>query len=350
MTDPSALFVDLPNFYSWLLRSGIEEPRTLRDYFLHWLDFDRLAEKLSGEFGNVWVFHSGRRFGPRDNRIQDEHLTRYIERINRLRGVTARDVDIPGTQREPVKYQCENCGHNGTGQWESEKGIDTSVIVQLFDTMDAWNTAYLLSGDADFVPAVAALRRRGRKVIGAGFAEPSPALVRECYEYVDLSRLFFREDVAAYQLFKPSGIAEKWLTDLIESQGGSTSVIKMAFKWQLHNTLQKSPDIHLMSTEDMTNGEPSYHVQLFANGPVNPDSRYQLIEIARQRFPDLVRQIDRERNVCELIVSPLAWNGVIRRLSTLVSTIGGLEVHNDERIYQLTFHYNNGSKLYEPVV
>ncbi len=63
-----ALFVDLPNFCSHLLDSDIEDPRLLRDYFLYWLDFDRLAEKLTGQFSSVWVFHSGRRFGPRSNR------------------------------------------------------------------------------------------------------------------------------------------------------------------------------------------------------------------------------------------------------------------------------------------
>ncbi len=95
-----ALFVDLPNFYSHLLESAIDEPRVLRDYFLYWCDFDRLAEKLTGESTSVWIFYSNRRFGPKPNRIQDDYLKNYIDRINRLRGVTARDVDIPGQQRE----------------------------------------------------------------------------------------------------------------------------------------------------------------------------------------------------------------------------------------------------------
>lgn len=49
----AALFIDLPNFYSRLLKSGIESPRFLRDYFLQWLDFDLLASNLTltQEFG-----------------------------------------------------------------------------------------------------------------------------------------------------------------------------------------------------------------------------------------------------------------------------------------------------------
>ena len=39
MMDRAAVFVDLPNFYSLLLRSGIDTDRKLlRDYFLYWMD------------------------------------------------------------------------------------------------------------------------------------------------------------------------------------------------------------------------------------------------------------------------------------------------------------------------
>jgi len=196
-----ALFVDLPNLYSHLLESGIDEPRQLRDYFLYWLDFDRLSQKLTDEFSSVWIFYSGRKFGPRANRIEGEYLDKYIDRTNSLKGVTAHDVDIEGKQRETAVYQCEKCGYQGVAQWESEKGIDASLTVHLFDTMDTWDVAYLLSGDADFVPVVASLRRRGKIVIGAGFSNRSTALVRECYDYIDLCDLFFREDIAAYHIF-----------------------------------------------------------------------------------------------------------------------------------------------------
>lgn len=209
----AALFVDLPNFYSHLLESGIEEPRFLRDYFLYGLDFDLLANAIAGSFSGIWVFYSGRRFGPRENRIKENYLEDYIKRINSLRGVTARDVNIPSQQREITTYRCEKCGNEGVSQSESEKGIDASLTVHLFDTMDSWDTAYLLSGDADFVPAVASLRRRGKIVIGAGFPNVSAALVRECYDYVDLYQPFLREDVAAYAIFRPGGLAERWLTD-----------------------------------------------------------------------------------------------------------------------------------------
>jgi uncharacterized LabA/DUF88 family protein len=60
--------------------------------------------------------------------------------------------------------------------------------------MDSWDTAFLLSGDADFVPTVASLRRRGKIVIGVGFSDASSALVQECYQYIDIDKAFLKED------------------------------------------------------------------------------------------------------------------------------------------------------------
>lgn len=196
--EKAALFVDLPNLYSSLLRADSERSRQLRDYILYWFDFDRLAYKLTGTFCDTWVYYSGRRFGPSGNRIEDNYLDGFIDRINSQKGVTARDVDIPGFQREPAYYACDACGHQGIAEWQSEKGIDSSITVQLFETMDAWDKAYLISGDADFVPVVSSLRKRGKIVIGAGFSDASSALVRECYVYLDLDDLFFFGDYATY--------------------------------------------------------------------------------------------------------------------------------------------------------
>jgi hypothetical protein len=109
---PPAVFVDLANFYSALLKSGLWEDRLLRDYFLEWLDLDLLAHSLSEFFSGIWVFYSGQRIGPSEQRIEDKYLSEYIRRINGLEGVTARDVNIPGSQSELVEYECEECHLN----------------------------------------------------------------------------------------------------------------------------------------------------------------------------------------------------------------------------------------------
>lgn len=210
----TALFVDIPNLYTSLLSSGIAEPRDLRDYFLYWFDFDRLALALTETYAPVWIFYSGKKFGPKPNRIEGSYLEEFITRINSMRGITAYDVNIPGEQREPARFKCEQCGKEGVAQWESEKGIDSSLTVHLFDTYEAWETAFLLSGDADFVPVVRSLRRRGKIVTGAGFKDASSALVRECYEYIDLQTSFFERDFEVYLVFRQGGLIEKWLTDI----------------------------------------------------------------------------------------------------------------------------------------
>lgn len=343
-----ALFVDLPNFYSHLLESGIDEPRLLRDYFLYWMDFDRLAKELTDEFSSVWVFHSGRRFGPKSNRIEDEYLDRYIERINSLRGVTARDVNIEGKHREKAVYQCEECGHQGIAQWESEKGIDASLTVHLFDTMDAWDTAYLLSGDADFVPAVASLRRRGKIVIGVGFAERSSALARECYDYVDLCDSYLKEDVAAYRIFKEDGIVRKWLIDEVLSQSEDDSPIELTFEWQFHPeyvSMPKRPYPVKISERG-----PCYHIYLIAKGPINLSSRLDQIEELQSRFPDCVGKMASAHGRYQLIISSLAWEGVERRLEAFTSSLEDSQTYEARFSgtgYTVKYQYNPSTKQYE---
>ena len=117
-------FIDLPNFYSQLINSGLAESRLLRDYFLYWLDYDRLSQNVGGNFRSIWIFYSGNKLGRKSERLTDPYLKDYIKRINSQFGVTARDVNIPGEQREYAKYYCNKCKKEVTLDWQSEKGID----------------------------------------------------------------------------------------------------------------------------------------------------------------------------------------------------------------------------------
>ena len=347
-----ALFVDLPNFYSRLLSSNIDEPRVLRDYFLYWLDFDRLAEKLIEEYSSIWVFYSGRLFGPRDNRIQDEYLDNYIDRINSQIGVTARDVNIPGQQREPAKYQCDICGNVSVAQWESEKGIDASLTVHMFETLDSWDTAYLLSGDADFVPTVASLRKRGKIVIGAGFSDASSALVRECYYYINIGEIFLKEDVAAYKIFKSDGLINEWLTSEIRSRTGhedSSESIELSFEWQRVEADIMEIKSHLLSINNIGDHGPFYRVYLMVKGPIDLNNRRQKLIQFQTRFPKHVGQVNLEKGLVELIVSPLAWNGVRRRLEGFVSTFNFSKKYEavlQGRGYTMKYDFDSGTNDY----
>lgn len=317
-----AIFVDLPNFYSHLLRSDLEDPRLLRDYFINWLDFDRLSKNLAGVVSPTWVFYSGQRLGPSANRIDNEYLNKYINRINNTRGVTAKDVNIPNTQREPASFTCK-CGEKGTLNFESEKGIDSSLTVHLFDTMDTWDIAYLLSGDADFVPAVSSLRRRGKIVIGAGFPKVSSALVRECYDYIYLNKSFLHTDIFAYKLFKKEGFMHKWFTAPIDSGGDN---VKISLSWR-------------------TNEEPSQrenvNVGLRIDKNIDLTSREELLQGLTERHSDYFRGFtQRSQGVHVDLRIPFSVWGKIRKSYFMTSTSDlGANVHDQDYYGDLYMRY-----------
>jgi uncharacterized LabA/DUF88 family protein len=336
----TAFFIDLPNFYSHLLKSSVEEPRALRDYFLYWLDFDLLAKALTGSFSGIWVFYSGGRLGPSNERIEGQYLRRYIYRINALQGVTARDVNVPGEQREPVTFQCEKCGQENVAEWKSEKGIDASLTVHLFDTMDSWDVAYLLSGDADFVPAVASLRRRGKIVVGAGFSDASSALVRECYDYIDLCDIFLKEDVAAHAIFKPRGIAERWLTGEVccrpNYSPSPEEHMRLGVEWQFR---PDRPFSH-------------YLVPLTVSGPIDISDRHQQIEKFQAMFPNQVSDMDPTKGEYWFAIGELVGEGVKRRLQTFTSSTKGLRELEGRfgPLYVVEYTYNQDENKYVPLV
>lgn len=342
----TALFVDLSNFYSCLLNSRIKEPRFLMDYFLHWMDFDLLAQALTPWFLGIWVFYSGERIGPSNYRIIEKQMQQYVTRINNLEGVTAYDVNIPGEERARGTFLCENCGQENEVEWKGEKGVDTSLIVYLFDTMESWDTAYLLSGDADFVPAVASLRRRGKIVIGAGFSDASSALVRECYQYIDLCDAFLKDDVAAYTVFKPDGIAQRWLTREIRPNQARVTrpaqPLELSISWARIGT-RKEPGRYRVDLSASAEG--------YANvtGLVDFSERQQEIAGFQADFPDQVRSADPKTPQYSFWVSPLAWAGVERRLQTFALSKGNLQYDARARTWIVGYQFNPDADKYEPV-
>jgi uncharacterized LabA/DUF88 family protein len=339
--DNPALFVDLPNFYSGLLRSGIGDEEVLRDYLLYWFDFDRLAKALTGEQCSTWVFYSGRGFGPSGDRIKDEYLTKFIQRINSLTGVTARDVNIPGEQREPISYKCE-CGREGRAEWESEKGIDASITVHLFDTMDTWHVAYLLSGDADFIPAVSSLRRRGRILTGAGFSSAAPGLVRECYDYIDLGKVFLQDDILAYELFGKGGLIEKWFKPPLLPGPEPTEGANTKLWW---SPKQKFDSV----TKSRIADKSVYLVYPEINGGGDLSSRKVEAHRIANMFPDQIRiqeTMGGVRCICQFRQE--AWKGIERRLKEFRKTLPYHIVSNNpgEESYLTRFDWVESDKKY----
>lgn len=329
----TAVFVDLPNFYSRLIKSGIGEPREMRDYFLQWLDLDLLSKWLTGQTCPTWVFYSGRRIGPSSERIEGQRLEEFIKRTNRLPSVTAYDVNIPGDQREPFTTKCE-CGKMVTGQWESEKGVDASLIVHLFDTADSWDEAILLSGDADFTPVVRSLRRRGKLVRGAGFAGASESLIREFYSFEDLSSSLVRNDFAAYLILGHQGLLDQWMAIEVPPTEVTSDrkVCTIECSWSSRRG-RGEPIMHARGRA--TYGDEYEIITFNADGFNSAQSRFSILEEFYKRFPDLTL------GRTALLVSPQAWDKVARILPDLLHRYHGYGSGVSGRIRK-TYVFQNG--------
>lgn len=239
-------------------------------------------------------------------------------------------MDIPGEQREAAKYLCEQCGHEGIAQWESEKGIDSSLAVRMFDTADSWDTAYLLSGDADFVPAVASLRRRGKIVIGAGFAEPSSALVRECYYYEDLAAEFVRDDMVAFRVFGRDGLASLWLGEEVEpaeSPKDPTADIELTVTAVFMKQGEWTEHSHLLNLANVGIGGSRYLIYFLADGSIDMRTRDEAFFALTSAFPMYFEEPRRSEQRADLSISSLAWNGIERRLPMFAASHPKVRIH-----------------------
>jgi uncharacterized LabA/DUF88 family protein len=201
--------IDLPNLFNSLIRTQINETPLNKDYIINWLDLDLLSNALTQDtLSGIWVFHSKKLLGRDDNRLSRDEQDKYLKRLYQLQGVTTQDAGVPGEQNEAFDFECPNCKQKNQGTTTSEKGVDTALIAHLFDTIDHWTTAIIMSQDADYCPAVAAARRKGKMVIGAGVTkDAAPALVRECFAYLDIIDNYIAEDFTAYKLLSDTGLA-----------------------------------------------------------------------------------------------------------------------------------------------
>jgi uncharacterized LabA/DUF88 family protein len=84
---------------------------------------------------------------------------------------------------------CSNC--STPLRSSPEKGVDAALVTDLLSL--AWQRAYdvavLVSGDADYVPAVEYVQSQGLKVVNAAWAARGHELRQECWASFDLDNL-----------------------------------------------------------------------------------------------------------------------------------------------------------------
>jgi uncharacterized LabA/DUF88 family protein len=85
--------------------------------------------------------------------------------------------------------ECANCGAPLT--ISAEKGVDAAVVTDLLSL--AWQRAYdvavLVSGDADYIPAVEYVQSQGLKVINAAWSSHGHELQGACWASFSLNKL-----------------------------------------------------------------------------------------------------------------------------------------------------------------
>src|SRR5262249_23139114 len=74
------------------------------------------------------------------------------------------------------------------------------------------DNAVIFSRDAEFVPAVWSLRRKGKRIFcAAPETELGSPLVQACHSFLPLDEDFIRSDRALFEFLQPSGGLEQWL-------------------------------------------------------------------------------------------------------------------------------------------
>jgi len=141
----------------------------------HWIRRDVGTHRCIG----MDFFYSGKVFGAKNQKLTTEDTKALIERFGREQGVNVKKVDIRG---------------------EQEKGIDVAVAACLMESADICETLVLISSDTDYVPALEAMKRKGRYVITAGFSANHPVeLINISYIFYDLDEIYFNSLKEEYQ-------------------------------------------------------------------------------------------------------------------------------------------------------
>ncbi len=127
----------------------------------------------------------------------DENLRRWLD--NFLERQPGTSVVVLERRRRFDHIRCRSCGYEtdtcpSCAQplvWSAEKGVEAALITDLFELYDgdAMDIAVIVSSDSDFVVPVAALQRRGVKVVNAAWRGAGQELAKAAWATLDLDDL-----------------------------------------------------------------------------------------------------------------------------------------------------------------
>lgn len=196
------MFVDGSNWHHSLERIGIRSSA-----LNHWKVAERLVEGrdlrevryyVGAVAENLTRVREQRRFLVS---LRAQRVTVFLGRIQRERmGPQARDERarlrhaFAGREQEVPRdlYETLRTYWNSAPPVFREKGVDTRLSVDLVDLAhrDEYDTAYLISADADFVPAIEIAHRLDKTVFAAN-PRPGYGLTKTVDKYLKLTRDWF---------------------------------------------------------------------------------------------------------------------------------------------------------------
>ncbi|MCK4910339.1 MAG: NYN domain-containing protein [Thermodesulfovibrionales bacterium] len=155
---------------------------------------DKLPKTLLEKVGNDSEYagtHVYASINPKSE--ADRKLNSFLQIMNTFEGYTvivkkrkpAKTIKCPN---DGCRRKIETCPHCSKELIRTvEKGVDTSIAIELFHYAldNVYDKAILLSDDADFVPAVEYIQRRGNQIIHAGFKNKAFEIKKACWSHVD---------------------------------------------------------------------------------------------------------------------------------------------------------------------
>jgi len=172
----------------------------LHPYIRDWFDIDRLVQTSLDLQIQPWrdlgivVFRSRKAVGEGIYKMQGEHAL----------GFWARQGGNPNTSTVLVDVDGAPSG--------KDVGMDTAIVVYLFETSARWDAVALFSNDSDFVPAVWSLRRQGKRVFCSSHTgDRGTPLVQACQNFYPWDTLFLKADWDMFRVVQPGGPLDRFV-------------------------------------------------------------------------------------------------------------------------------------------
>ena len=174
----AALFIDGKNFYAgWKDRAGGRR-----------IDFGEMARWVVGRANGqtLWgaYYYTGVETGPASATEGQMKLIGFLDMLEMQPGYF-----VERFPRKANTFSCAACG--AENRYTQEKEVDTTMVADMmrFAAVDAFDVLVLMSGDADYAPAIEGVRAIGKQAFVAtwGGAGLSSRIRRAAFDHINPS-------------------------------------------------------------------------------------------------------------------------------------------------------------------